>query len=107
MTDSQMNDGLVASKPPKPALSIGRNRVYLAIAILGLSLTAIIVANKGQPKPKVADSGDQTGRPGHNVTRLASSYADLPVPTAVPVARAQLRLRENDSSNADMLLARH
>lgn len=101
-----MNDGLLRSKPPRPTLQIGKEKVFVAIFIVGILFTIGIVMGNGSRTPKVAESSDQIGQPGYSVSTLPSSYADLPVPTAIPKPKAEVLDRDDTTSKLDALLAK-
>ena len=106
MTDVVLDDGLLRSKPPRPLLQIGREKVFIAIGVLGLLITLSIIL-RGEPhKPKPAEGANQLGQPGYNVTTLPSSYEDLPSPTPVAQQKVEIMERDDVASKLDALLAK-
>jgi type IV secretory pathway VirB10-like protein len=105
MTDTTFNDGLTRAKPPKPGLAIGKEKVLIAIGTIGVLMTVGIVSGGGDSKEKLVDKETRRGQPLFNVTNLPSSYAELPVPTAVPTREPLIIPQERNVSNPfdDML----
>lgn len=86
-------DGLLWAKPPKPALAIGKEKVFIAIAVIGALLAVGVVSGNRDRSPKpVLETSKKTGIPPYNVVSLPSSYAELPPPTpaSTPVARTRV-----------------
>lgn len=94
MSEVAATDGLLRSKPPKPSLAIGRERVMVAIVIIGAIVTLSIVLSSGPRKPKVTDGQKKIGQPSYNITSLPASYADLPPPKLPPAPPPALSLTE-------------
>jgi type IV secretory pathway VirB10-like protein len=88
MSEVVTSDGLLRSKPPKPKLAIGRDRVMIAIVIIGTIVTFSIVLGSQARKPKIKEGSNKIGQPSYNITSLPESYSDLPPPKlqAVPTA---------------------
>ena len=90
MAEVSSNDGLLRAKPPKPSISIGRDKVLVGITVIGVLLTVGIVMGKPTHKPRSnQESSDRPGLPSYNVISLPSTYADMPAPT--PTAMPKLR----------------
>lgn len=106
MSESQNNDGLLKSEPPRPSMQLGRNKVLAVFGIFGLILTAAIILGNPGRRAKKADDTNRVGSPGYKVTSLASSYDQLPVPTPIPVPKPQFIQADNSASKLDALLAK-
>lgn len=104
MTDIA-DDGLLLSRPPKPTLAIGKEKVLIAIFIIGALFAVAIVMGKSSSKPKAVSQSEGVGSPSYNVTSLPSNYSELPIPTPIPMNREVLEPRK-DTSKLDALLAK-
>lgn len=104
MTDIA-DDGLLLSRPPKPTLAIGKEKVLIAIFIIGALFAVAIVMGKSSSKPKAVSQSEGVGSPSYNVTSLPSNYSELPIPTPIPMNREVLEPRR-DTSKLDALLAK-
>jgi type IV secretory pathway VirB10-like protein len=79
------SDGLLSAKPPKPSLAIGRDKVFLAIGILGALLAiGVVTGSKPSTGKQTLEASKKTGNPSYNIASLPSSYAELPPPTPQP-----------------------
>jgi type IV secretory pathway VirB10-like protein len=91
MTEASSNDGLLRAKPPRPSISIGRDKVLVAITVIGVLMTVGIVMGKPTPKPRsTQESSDRPGLPSYNVISLPSTYADMPAPTPTAMPRPKV-----------------
>lgn len=106
MTETSLNDGLLRAHPPKPKLAIGREKVLVAIGVLGVLFAVSIVLGKASSKPKAVAQSEQLGSPGYNVTMLPSSYSELPVPPLPPAKREVLQIPGDEESKLEALLAK-
>jgi len=106
MSEDVMEDGLTRSRNPKPILAIGKDKVLIAIAVIGALFAIGIVVGQGEHKPKPIEDSNQLGKPGYRISTLPSSYADLPPPTVVPTTHPQLLEQDDSASKLDALLAK-
>ncbi len=86
------SDGLLSARPPKPSLSIGREKVLLAIGVLGaLLIIGIISGGARTPVKSNTEPSRKAGVPAYNIVSLPSSYAELPPPSPSPSPTPILR----------------
>lgn len=101
---SNSSDGILTAKPPRPTLSIGKEKVLLAIGAVGILLAIGIVSGHRTTTPKaLVDTGKKTGIPAYNIASLPSSYAEIPPPTPQPTPVIRLRTDATPLSNIEAL----
>ena len=92
-SNASHSDGLLSAKPPKPALAIGKEKVFVAIAVLGALLAFGVVSGNRSTTGKVpVEASKKTGNPAYNRVSLPSSYAELPPPTPQPTPPERSKL---------------
>ena len=91
-SNSVQGDRLLSAKPPKPSLAIGKEKVLVAIGVIGVLLAGgVVLGNNSKPQRHSFESSKKTGVPAYNLASLPSSYAELPPPTPVPTPPALVK----------------
>ncbi len=91
-TTPTQGDGLLSAKPPKPSLAIGKEKVLIAIGVIGVLLAGGVVFGNGtKPQRASLEGAKKTGIPAYNLASLPSSYAELPPPTPIPTPPARVK----------------
>ena len=97
-------DGLLSAKPPKPTLSIGKEKVLIAIGVIGILLAmGVVFGNRGKSPKTTIEAPRKTGVPAYNISSLPSSYAEMPSPTPNPTPVPQIREAPKALSNIEAL----
>lgn len=76
-------DGLLQARSPKPTLAIGKEKVLVAIGLLGVLLAVAIGFGNTKSSSQTKNSSDltrKTGLPAYNIVSLPSTYQELPPP---------------------------
>jgi type IV secretory pathway VirB10-like protein len=103
-TVTSNSDGLLSAKPPKPTLSIGKEKVLLAIGVIGLLIVVgVVSSNRSKGTKPTIEASRKPGIPAYNITSLPSTYAELPPPTPPPTPAAKIKLESKPLSNLEAL----